>query len=75
MRSSRNTWRSNEREACRRFMAEDFRLIEPPELPQGGVFNGWDAPVSVGEIYRAIWDVELLRSEFHDAAGILATMT
>lgn len=58
---------SSEHEACRKFMSEDFRLIEPPELPQGGVFNGWDAPVRVREIYRAVWDVELLRSDFHDA--------
>lgn len=53
-------------EACRKFMSKDFRLIEPPELPQGGVFDGWDAPVRVGGIYRAIWEVEPLRSDFYD---------
>lgn len=53
-------------EACSKFVSEDFRLIEPPELPQGGIFEGWDAPVRVGEIYRAIWDVEPLQSEFYE---------
>lgn len=58
---------TNALEACRRFMTDDFRLIEPPELPQGGIFDGWDAPVRVGEIYRAIWEVEPLRSDFYDS--------
>lgn len=57
---------SSPTEACRKFVSEDFRLIEPPELPQGGIFEGWDAPVRVGEIYRAIWDVEPLRSDFYE---------
>jgi hypothetical protein len=53
-------------QACRRHLSEDFELHEPPELPQGGRFTGWDAPLRVSAIYTAIWDIELLNAEFFD---------
>lgn len=52
--------------ACRAYMADDFECIEPPELPQGGVFKGYDAPIVISRIYRGIWDVEILKSQFWD---------
>lgn len=52
--------------ACRKFMPDDFECIEPPELPQGGVFLGWDAPIVISNIYRAIWDIEVLDAQFFD---------
>jgi hypothetical protein len=54
-------------EACQRYVSETLELIEPPELPQGGIFHGWDAPIQVTAIYTGIWDVELLSTDFHDA--------
>jgi hypothetical protein len=53
--------------ACKTHLSSEFRLLEPPELPHGGEFVGWDAPLRVANIYRAIWDVELLRTDFFDA--------
>jgi hypothetical protein len=53
--------------ACRQYVSTDLELIEPPELPQGGVFHGWDAPIRVTAIYTGIWDVQFLSSDFYDA--------
>jgi hypothetical protein len=57
------------REACRTFLAEDFECHEPPELPQGGVFTGWDAPLRISAIYAAIWDIDVLSADFFDVTG------
>jgi hypothetical protein len=54
---------SDPAEACRLFLSADFELHEPPELPQGGVFKGFDAPLRVNAIYRNIWDVEFHASD------------
>lgn len=52
-------YQSGDREgACRTYMHDEFELIEPPDLPQGGVFRGWDAAIKAGNIYAGIWDVE-----------------
>lgn len=47
-------------ELSRRHMAEDYVCIEPPELPQGGIFRGWDAGPKISAIYRDLWDLELI---------------
>jgi hypothetical protein len=52
--------------ACRSWIKDAFECIEPPELPQGGVFRGWDAPIVVSNIYRGIWDIEVLNQQFWD---------
>jgi len=52
--------------ACRAWIKDDFECVEPPELPQGGVFRGWDAPIVISKIYRGIWDVEVLSHQFWD---------
>jgi ketosteroid isomerase-like protein len=52
--------------ACRRYLSADFELHEPPELPQGGVFKGPDAPLRVSRIYRDIWNVDFHSSELFD---------
>ena len=51
------------------FIAEDFECIEPPGLPQSGIFRGWDAPIRISNIYRGIWDVEVLDYQFWDEDG------
>ena len=56
-------------EACRQFLSNDFKLLEPPELPQGGVFIGWDAPLKVSKIYRAIWNVDVISSDSFSCVG------
>lgn len=53
-------------EACRRYLSADFELHEPPELPQGGVFKGANAPLRVSSIYRTIWNVEFHASDLWD---------
>lgn len=50
--------------ACRKYLADDFECIEPPELPQGGTFRGYDAPIRISRIYRDIWDVNVTHLEF-----------
>lgn len=55
--------------ACRAFMPDDFECIEPPGLPQGGLFKGWDAPITISNIYRGIWDIEVLDRQFWDEDG------
>ena len=57
------------RDACRTFLAEDFECYEPPELPQGGVFTGWDAPLRINAIYGATWNIEIISADFYDVAG------
>lgn len=52
--------------ACRTYLADNFECHEPPELPQGGVHRGWNAPVLISEIYRNIWDVDFLDARFWD---------
>ena len=47
-------------ELVREYFAEDFVCYEPPELPQGGTFRGWDAGPRISAIYRALWDLELV---------------
>lgn len=59
----------NAERACRAHLSDDFQLHEPPELPQGGVFTGWDAPMRVSAIYMAIWDIDLLEAAFFDVPG------
>jgi hypothetical protein len=61
--------------ACRDWVRDDFECIEPPGLPQGGIFRGWDAPIVVSNIYRSIWDIEVLNQQFWDdeASDILVS--
>ena len=44
----------------REYFAEDYECHEPPELPMGGTFRGWDAGPRISAIYRALWDLELV---------------
>lgn len=53
--------------ACKKYLLDNFECHEPPELPQGGVHRGWNAPVVISEIYRNIWDVDFLDAQFWDA--------
>jgi hypothetical protein len=46
--------------ACRKYVADDIKIVEPTSLPQSGEYTGWNAPVTVSNIYRAVWDVELI---------------
>jgi ketosteroid isomerase-like protein len=62
-------WQESWEEACRAFISEDFVCIEPPGLPQSGTFRGWDAPIRISNIYRGIWDVEVLDYQFWDEEG------
>jgi ketosteroid isomerase-like protein len=62
-------WQYNWEAACREFLAEDFECVEPPGLPQSGIFRGWDAPIRISNIYRALWDVEVLDYRFWDEDG------
>ena len=56
-------------ELVREYFAEDFECIEPPELPQGGTFRGWDAGPHISAIYRALWDLELIEMTILEAEG------
>jgi len=60
-------WKVDWETACRAFVADDFVCIEPPELPQGGTFTGWDAPIQVSNIYLGLWDLEVLDYQFIEA--------
>jgi hypothetical protein len=62
-------WQDDWQAACRTYVSEDFECIEPPELPQGGVFTGWDAPIKVSSIYQGIWNIEVLDHQFFDEEG------
>ena len=62
-------WQEDWSAACRKYVSADFECIEPPELPQGGTFRGWDAPITISNIYRGIWDVEVLDHGFFDEEG------
>ena len=62
-------WQQDWETACRTFVADDFVCIEPPELPQGGTFTGWDAPIQVSSIYLNIWDLRVLDYQFFEAEG------
>jgi ketosteroid isomerase-like protein len=61
--------------ACRTYVSEDFECLEPPELPQGGTFKGYDASIVISNIYRDIWDIEILDHKFWDdeASDILVS--
>jgi len=58
-------------EACRKYMHPDLEIHEPPSLPQGGVFRGWDAPIQVTKIYTGIWDIEVGPLEMCEAGNLL----
>lgn len=62
-------WQLSREDACREYMTEDFECIEPPELPQGGVFRGYDAPIRITEIYTALWQIDILDMKFWDEPG------
>lgn len=62
-------WQESWEDACQAFIPDEFECIEPPELPQGGVFTGWDAPIRISNIYRGIWDVDVLDHQFFDEEG------
>ncbi len=51
-------------EACRKYLSDDYELHEPPGLPHGGVFKGWDAPLRVSAIYNGIWTVDFHTFDF-----------
>lgn len=52
--------------ACRTYVSDDFECVEPPALPQGGIFRGYDAPIVISRIYRDIWDIEILKLDYWD---------
>jgi hypothetical protein len=57
--------------ACRTYMHPDLEIHEPPSLPQGGVFRGWDAPIRITKIYTSIWDIEVGPLEMCEAGDLL----
>ncbi|HLY55214.1 MAG TPA: nuclear transport factor 2 family protein [Stellaceae bacterium] len=69
MRRFLAAWQEGWEPACKAFLSDDFVCIEPPELPQGGVFAGWDAPIRISNIYRGLWDIDLLDAQFYDEEG------
>ncbi len=68
-------WPESREAACDHFLSNDFECIEPPALPQGGVFRGKDALIRIGDIYGAIWDTEVLGVEFWEDkdSGVVAS--
>ena len=42
---------------CRKYLAHDFSCIEPPQMPVGGVFTGWDASIQITYIYKKHFDI------------------
>ena len=69
MRRFLAAWQQGWEPACREFLTEDFECIEPPELPQGGVFVGWDAPIRISRIYLGLWQLDVLDYQFFDEPG------
>ena len=47
----------------REYMADNFENFEPPQLPVGGVFRGWDASLRIIAIYNEHWHQECLKTE------------
>jgi ketosteroid isomerase-like protein len=72
-----SAWGRDWESACREFMTEDFECHEPPGLPQSGVFKGWDTPIRISNIYRAIWDVEYwdMRLSLDESGEVVTTTT
>jgi hypothetical protein len=70
-------WAVDWESACRKFIGSDFECHEPPCLPQGGVFRGWDAPIRISRIYRGIWDIEYwdMRLSLDESGAVVTTHT
>ena len=50
-------------------LADDFQCIEPPQMPVGGTFTGWDASLKIMAIYAQHWEVECLKMEIFGGDG------
>ena len=54
---------------CRQYLADDFVNIEPPQMPVGGVFSGWSAPIQITDIYAKHFDIDCLGMKFFGDGG------
>jgi hypothetical protein len=50
---------------CREYLTDDFKCIEPPELPLGGTVCGRDAVLKIMDTYAKYWTVECLEMAFY----------
>jgi len=62
------------KEVLGEYLTEDFECVEPPQMPVGGVFRGWDAISTIIEIYARHFNIECLNMEFmgSDESNVVA---